>query len=397
MPDGSILVAYAAGPIDLTDPAAAPDFDIVQILPNPAYQSADGMSAGAIKRDMVIQRAGSSELWPRPVVVRPKESLNKSHKWAEDLVGPPQPQELAPGYPTDTPAHLVVFDLALLQIFFDQSTPIAQHHFFEDGECNVCGETHAAHEQVRYARVVGALPLKEGESGPPQRVILAELPVERDSSFHVMVPSGISFDIQSLNGDRMALRMPNRWLYCLPGEKHTLSIARLLYTEVCSGCHGDLTGERSTSLGRPDAITSASRMLAMWDPERRAKRLPANIRSKPSLELTPAPFSVGFAEDIAPLLERRCTSCHGATEPDAGLDLTGAGAYDRLRGHVAHQEALARRSPLIERLMGRKLDSDLPLANTQAHPAGAALDREELLTLIRWIDLGAMAKRAVHK
>ena len=390
-PDGSILVSYAPGPIDLADPDAAPDFDIVRLKADPSLQSDDGLTGGVLSREGVVADDRTSELWPRPVATRAKERLKKKLKWATDWFGSPHTERGFPGYARGTPSQLMVFDLILLDAFFEQSLPAGERQL-RDGLCQECGEGLSGDHQVRYARVIGAKPPVAGEATLPQRFIIAEVPLEKDGSFHLAIPSELPFDIQSLNAERMALRSPNRWLYTLPGEKHTLSIPRTLFAQTCSGCHGTLSGERTNTFGRPDAITSASKALAVWDAEKHENRPPANYdieRGRYQSE----PFSVGFAEDIQPILLRRCVSCHDGGKAGAGLDLVGSTAFERLREFVDHQQALAIKSNLIERLLGRELLAPQVLAKSEPHPNDDSLQPEELHQLIRWIDLGAPRER----
>jgi hypothetical protein len=390
-PDGSILVSYAPGPIDLADPAAAPDFDIVRLRPNPSLQSADGSTGGVLSREVIVADDRTSELWPRPVAVRAKERLKKKLKWATDWFGSPHTEHGLPGYARGTPSQLMVFDLILLDAFFEQSLPAGERHL-RDAVCPVCGDVQPVDDRVRYARVIGAKPPVAGEGVIPQRFIIAEVPLEKDGSFHLAIPSEVPFDIQSLNADRMALSSPNRWLYTLPGEKHTLSIPRTLFAQTCSGCHGTLSGERTNTFGRPDGITSASKTLAVWDAEKHENRPPANYDVDRG-RYHPEPFSVGFAEDIQPILLRRCVSCHDGGKAGAGLDLVGVTAYERLREFVDHRQALAVKSFLTEKLLGRELSAPEALAKKEPHPSGNSLQSEELHQLIRWIDLGAPRER----
>ncbi|HJP04371.1 MAG: hypothetical protein CL799_12005 [Chromatiales bacterium] len=385
-PDGTILVAYAPGPVDLSDPEQAPDFDIIRLSANPSLQSADGLTGGSLQRERVTGNKQSSELWPRPVVVREKQRLKKSPKWATDLFGKPGTEKGLPGYGEGTPAQLVVFDMVLLDVFFEQNVPTGERRLM-DGACTDCGADYSIDNQISYARVIGAQPLAAGEAGPPKRYVIAEVPLEKDGSFQVVIPSLVNFDIQSLNAERMALRSPNRWLYTMPGEKHTLSIARMLYTQTCAGCHGTLSGKHTNTFGRPDAITSASKTMAVWDDKEHTTLPPVNYDVAAKKYRT-APFSVGFEEDIKPVLARRCISCHSGTQAEAGLNLAAGNAFTQLRKQVDYRQALAIRSPLLETLLGRELQAPEPLASDPSHLHENLLPPEELQQVIRWVDLG---------
>ena len=379
-PDGSILVAYARGPIDLADPEAAPDFDIIRMVADPSWQSVDGMKGGTLHREVLVGGTQTSELWPRPVVVRAVERLKKQPKWAVDLVGEPAGGLGSRGYAEGTPAHLMVSDLVVLDAFFEQNLP--------------AGERQLRREQVRYARVIGAQPLTAGQTGPPRRFVVAEVPLEKDGSFQLAIPSEVAFDVQSLDADRMALGSPNRWLYVLPGEKHTLSIPQMLYAQTCAGCHGTFSGKRTNTFGRPDAITSASRTLAIWDDAKHETRPPVNYDVAGGRYRT-EPFSVGFEEDIRPILDLHCVSCHSGAERAAGLDLTGTDAFGQLRRLVDHRQAMARRSFLAETLLGRELSAPRRLERSEPHPRDTPLPPAELHQVMRWIDLGAPRERVV--
>ena len=115
-------------------------------------------------------------------------------------------------------------------------------------------------------------------------------------------------------------------------------------------------------------------------------------------------------KDIQPILDRRCVSCHGGLgEPEGRLDLRGdraapwtvsyrslhvlqepgSGNHGRKR-YVDERQALSSSSYLIEKLTGRELEAPQELDTPGVrHPKKDGLTPDELLTLIRWIDLGA--------
>lgn len=372
--DGSILVSHAPGPLDLHDPAAAPDFDVLRLIPDPAFRSPDGAGAGVFRREILIG-GPDAELWARPVAPRLKEPTLKTLKVEEKLLGAPQKSGGYLRYPEGTPAVVEIYDLPLLAAFFEQITPAGVKHIAAE-VCPQCGEVNGDADRIEGVRLVGALPQRAQDSGPPRRVVLAEGPLARDGSAYLTLPSGVAFDVQALNALGMAIAMPNRWLYCLPGERHTLSIPRVLFPQTCGGCHGALTGRREDTLRMVDGVTAASRTLAVWDELAGAKHKPANWGAPPA-----ALPGGDFERDLRPLLSRKCAGCHA--------ELGGDGARAWLLPHVAAKEAMAVRSPLMELLTGRELHASGDHAEREPHPVAAPLSAAELREFILWIDLGA--------
>lgn len=375
--DGSLLVSWAPGPIDLHDPAAAPDFDVLRLIPDPSFQSPDGARAGSFRREVLVA-SPAAELWARPVAPRLKEPVKKKLKLETDLLGVPQRISGLPRYSAGTPALVEIYDLPLLAAFFEQVTPLGPRHVLA-GICPACGLLHGEEERIVGVRLVGALPQRPGETGALRRVVLAEGPLAEDGSAYLALPSGIAFDVQALNALGMAVAMPNRWLYCLPGERHTLSIPRALYPQTCGGCHGGLSGDRRDVLAAVDGVTAASRTLAVWDAEAGHKRRPTNW----SDGWVPPAAPADFEQDVRPILERGCVGCHA--------EFGGPGARAALLPFVEHRAAMAIESYLMEKLLGRELRAPRALTGDAPHPSAAPLGADELRVLARWMDLGAMA------
>ena len=380
LPDGSLLVAHARGPVDLDDPDAAPDFDVLRLVPEPGFQT-EGTRPGRYRREVVVSGA-AAELWPRPVLVRPKERLSAKIllKTDAELFGEPGARRGFRGFPPATPALLEIYDLPGVEHLFEQVTPTGGRHV-RAAVCPVCGESMPEIEQVTGVRLVGWTPARGGRPG--RRFVVAEGPLEADGSFQALLPSRTSFEVQALNPLGMAVSALRRWLYVHPGERHTLSVPRALFSQTCGGCHGGLTGRREDVLRRPDAITSASRTLAVWDADSHTRRAPRDA-SRPPAGGWPA---ATFEQDIRPLLGRRCVPCHAAPEPAAGLDLGGVGAYSALRALVESREGMAVRSYLLEKLVGRELHAPRALEGDRPHPSRQPLTPDELRTFVRWVDL----------
>ncbi|RKZ52314.1 MAG: hypothetical protein DRR08_28390 [Candidatus Parabeggiatoa sp. nov. 2] len=100
-----------------------------------------------------------------------------------------------------------------------------------------------------------------------------------------------------------------------------------------------------------------------------------------------------YEKDIRPILKDKCVSCHSMGK----LDLTGEHAFTNLLAFVNYREALSSRSYLIEKLTGKELHAPRKLQGDIPHPSKMLIENQgekqltgdELLTLIRWIDLGA--------
>jgi hypothetical protein len=98
---------------------------------------------------------------------------------------------------------------------------------------------------------------------------------------------------------------------------------------------------------------------------------------------------VDFARDVAPVLERSCHGCHGGEKHRGGFSL--ATREGLLEGGSSGEPAVvpgaANRSPLLDYILGRIEDLEMPPLNRRdLHPA---LSPGEIDTLRRWIDAGA--------
>ncbi len=426
LPDGGLLVARTSGltPFDLSDPEAAPDFDIVRVTPDPAWQSEYGHfreqgRLAAEERDLISRivrpleemgfRRGrlrfetvvsgpESELWPRPVWVRAKEPVTRKLNPAVERYGPPAQVRGFEGYPEGTPAVVVNYDHLMID-HLGQSMIAAGVQHLAAARCPACGGGTAEDHQVTWVRIVGGRPGSQ-QSGSPEsddleRFMIGEVPLASDGSFYVEIPSGTPFHLQSLNPSRMAVRTSSRWRYLQPGEKHRMSMSRKLFPQACGACHGGMTGDPADARRRVDAVTRASPFEAGWVVAEGRPRDPL------ALPRTDAPQTVTFARDVAPLLSRRCVGCHRGPGPAGGVDLEGGTAREALLARIDTREFLSYRSFLVEKLAGRELGAERSLGSGAAldhpgrhhpsrpHPSEDPLTWDELLTLVRWIDLGA--------
>ncbi len=213
-------------------------------------------------------------------------------------------------------------------------------------------------------RVIEGLPRREGDgnvvTGLAPRRLLGEVDLAGDGSFNVEVPADIPVELQLLDEDGLALRSC-AWIW-----------TRWKEARGCIGCHED--PERTPPNRLVEAVQRPAARVTL-PPERRR--------------------FVDFAHDVRPIVERRCLGCHGDGGSPPRLD--GAGAYEALLADAV-RPGEARTSPLMWHLLGRRTDrpwDDID-GGAEAKPLPAkpeVLTREEILTFIQWIDLGALPEK----
>lgn len=133
------------------------------------------------------------------------------------------------------------------------------------------------------------------------RFVLGTVPVERDGSAWFRVPAGVTFYLQALDADGMAVQSMRSGIYLQPGQ-----------TQSCIGCH------------EPRSNAPANRLALA-------------LQRSPS-QLTPGPdgsWPLDYATLVQPVLDRQCVACHKPGTDGARFDLTSAKSYDTLVSHGA--------------------------------------------------------------
>lgn len=379
LPDGTILVAWAPGPIDLSDPDENPRFRILHLTLNEAPAGCSGLEClpriQSAREWIGDEETGLSLYSPRPVMVRPIKSERNSVLNRED------------------PTLFAVTDAAVNQGI--------RENLFADG-------TKQFGDDIRYLRLLEALPRRVGDdddlsewslSGHLRARILGEVDLEADGSAYLQIPPRTPFRVQLLDEDRMARgEQHNRWIFAWPGQAFPESVERSNYDVACGGCHGSRSGIPEDVMGSFDSLSGASATLAAFeDRNPRRPREPIILGEATSYEVT-------FVKDVQPILDRHCAQigCHGAGSDLGGsLNLSGERtdnfslAYEALMApgsgsgggqrYVDAPNTSARSSHLIEVVTGRELAAPGALGDHVETP----LSDEELLTLIRWIETGA--------
>lgn len=376
LPDGRLLVSLAHAPDTPLDSQQQPDFGIYALsLREDRETGAPVVSA----RALWIDEPGIAEYDAEPWIARPLED-DPSHEPA-----------WTPGASVGRLSYRHVETLEAIMSGLPPSGP------------------KPLRTDLKYARLLEALPMTNMEwtQGAPTlgvhgaTRILAEVPLE-DGSLYLEVPANTPFRVQFLNAERMAVgAQHNRFIDVAPGQLFPGGVAPQLYPALCSGCHGSLSGEATSTPGSiPDTITAAS--ITMATHEHQNPRRP-----KPPVSVGNEAFFVDFEKEIGPLFQRSClgAGCHGKTQPAGGLNLEAAPspsgfdtAYEALlvsgegsgggRRYVDEAGASARNSYLMERLLGRELDA--PRAVMGVCLGNPPLSLEEQLQVVRWIELGAL-------
>lgn len=128
------------------------------------------------------------------------------------------------------------------------------------------------------------------------RFVLGTVPVEPDGSAFFRVPSGLTFFMQALDAEGMAVQTMRSATYLQPGQSQT-----------CIGCHE----HRRTA---PQNVSSLA-----------ARR--------PVSRLTPGPtgsWPLDYTRLVQPVLDRQCLKCHQPGAQDPKFDLRREKSYERL-------------------------------------------------------------------
>lgn len=155
---------------------------------------------------------------------------------------------------------------------------------------------------------------KEISNTAGERVrILGEFPVRKtqdpyDTSFLVRFPANIPYMMHGIDCDGRTLNTDQTWQSLRPGEVKT-----------CGGCH---VHSRPSNEDFADTLAARPDYTTHKLGEGVVPILAGGSLSEVSLlEYTTPGLSVTFEEDILPIFEQRCASCHSSDSPAAGLVL----------------------------------------------------------------------------
>ncbi len=209
----------------------------------------------------------------------------------------------------------------------------------------------------------------------PVRVI-GTVPVEEDGSALFEVPANEAIYFQALDENLMEIRRMRSHVTLRPGE-----------TRGCVGCH------------ETQAVTPAAE-----------RETPLAMRRDPSVPQPPpwgADRLLGYEWLVQPIFDRHCTRCHGGTEPDGGIDLSGTRAADGLmqsfhaifgrnsqgktgKSYVSVSNRFGDASVSVAKGFGSHKSRLIGvLLDDSKHLAEVDLSDEEWYSLVTWVDANA--------
>lgn len=222
------------------------------------------------------------------------------------------------------------------------------------------------------------------------RVQWGVVPVEADGSAHFVVPAGRSIFYQALDKDFREIQRERTYVNYAPGEVRS-----------CTGCHGQPNRN-------PVAGTSAMPLALLRGP---------SIPQPQPCDLVEnggdgrAGQVIHYPTDIQPILDAKCVSCHGASNPAGGLRLTGEVTeyYNTSYEELSRKQLAGPMIPeftsflwgdrgnyngayLPPRQLGCPTSLLIDMLTNPAHPKNAKddhsrmLTQRELMIVSRWVD-----------
>lgn len=425
LPDGSILLSYAPGPINHFDPGAAPDFDLYILKGDPSLHPEGGKGSPRVTlvRVGAASLPGTSEVEAQGLYVRLKPKVNAGKR--------PRSEHIIryPGAAPDTrPATFLEKNYLLIDAIMRDPSPSGKRVAYPQDP--VTGETLGPDQLIRAVRFVEALPVTPDQAAPldlsqiqnhdpqstrigngisPLKRIVGECPVYEDGSVYCKVPSYTPMVLQSVNQDGMALRQEARYYFFAPNEPFGVAPSASETFRTCGACMGSVSGKPEDLFGPMLPFSGQAGVEAMARNKGIAPPIGLKVEERRGID---------FVRDVQPILDRRCVACHGQSRPAAGLRLSGEptryynAAYESLmqledprsgwygrKKYVSERDALAIESYLIAKIYGKQLQTERPLGGDRPHPspallrdaglAIAPLDEAERRTLSLWVDLGA--------
>jgi hypothetical protein len=230
-PGGQVLVSYAAGNLDLTQPDAAVDYDLVLLDTVTGARTPVATGAGFQVDGVVAFARPTGRLFVNvPQLVFGGTNVG-------DLAGPDEAW-----------AHFP--DLPMLATLLTDNRRGGR-----DLDALAEGDTLAVYRAAPPPAGAG------GGTAYQSWELLGTHALADDGSAFVRVPAGVPVVLELRRGDTPLLTMTEEHQFG-PGEQTSLGISRDFFDGVCGGCHGSIEGAELDVVVDPDALTGASVSLS---------------------------------------------------------------------------------------------------------------------------------------
>ncbi|ARU56094.1 hypothetical protein OLMES_2021 [Oleiphilus messinensis] len=145
-------------------------------------------------------------------------------------------------------------------------------------------------------RILGEIPLRKfGSNGEP----ILDPQGNPDTSFLAKIPADTPFTFQTIDRNGMVLNMAQTWHQVRPGEVRN----------DCGGCHAhsqEPVKFSDTAAAKPD--------YEIWDLTQSTPLITQSGNGEPDVIKVPETVAnIEFYQDIRPVLQEKCTSCHSAS------------------------------------------------------------------------------------
>lgn len=270
LPDGRILVSWASGFVNDQNVLSAtpPDYGIYVYDP------------GSRANQLVVNHAGSWELYPEPVVKRAEPPIRGSIQANADAT---------------TPAVFGSLDVKRTSLYSVHGDTVSGAQFDNT-------PTDQALKQAKKVRIIEGF---SSEAAPGVTMfgltmaegaaIIGEANVYDDGSWLASVPPYIPMHLQPIDEFEMSIRSQTTWIQGMPGEDR-----------VCGGCHESRTAANLAG-GQQLTIAAGKGPQDFNVPIAQRTEYPwsnANVASNPN--------------EIQALLDAKCVSCHNQSKNGNG-------------------------------------------------------------------------------
>lgn len=264
LPDGKVLVSYAAGATDLA--SFAEPFALVAVDP----QSGE--------RRVLLEQAGDL-VWPVAVFARDDRGVFESRldeaNGASQIVG------------SDGNAEVTFLDLPFFTSLILQNTRSKRLFERDPGEVQFW-EQLPPEAGVTSFGAGGDYVMQDqyGQLYVRRRRLGNLTPSDADGSAKVRLPGGVPISLAAripvAGSDTATLHHQREATQFYPGEVVRQGFPRQLFGNLCGGCHGSVSGKESEISLNPDILTQASQVAAL-------NRSPTDLTAQPG-PAQPPPF-----------------------------------------------------------------------------------------------------------